>query len=276
MMQQQQAYSQQGTQQQYQPTTSNQEEAFIAGPRYIPPPAQGEANNSTCSTTSAHTLVDQSQSNSHNPTYPASNAEIVHSNGHPGVNGVTQPAHPLQDTQEAADRFGKIGAMGIGVANAAAAKATAAPQHEQESGAGMTGQSMPSYQPGDSTYIQPQEPRTHSANLPLSMQTQVHYNTAVPQHGNQHDTITPKVHREPPLTLPLHPNTRYCTRCEIVKPYRTHHCRHCGKCILGMDHHCPWIGQCVGARNHVFFVGFCFWACVSVFLTLFYFIPWEL
>lgn len=34
----------------------------------------------------------------------------------------------------------------------------------------------------------------------------------------------------------------YCTRCEAVKPRRTHHCRRCGTCVVRMDHHCPAIG----------------------------------
>ncbi|KAJ7607527.1 DHHC palmitoyltransferase-domain-containing protein [Roridomyces roridus] len=62
--------------------------------------------------------------------------------------------------------------------------------------------------------------------------------------------------RFPPPTAALLPPNRYCTRCEIVKPYRAHHCRMCGKCVLKFDHHCPWIGQCVGARNHKFFLNF--------------------
>ncbi|KAJ7603217.1 DHHC palmitoyltransferase-domain-containing protein [Mycena polygramma] len=62
--------------------------------------------------------------------------------------------------------------------------------------------------------------------------------------------------RFPPTTAPLLPPHRWCSRCSIVKPYRAHHCRICGTCILKFDHHCPWIGQCVGARNHKFFLNF--------------------
>ncbi|KAJ7092426.1 DHHC palmitoyltransferase-domain-containing protein [Mycena belliarum] len=62
--------------------------------------------------------------------------------------------------------------------------------------------------------------------------------------------------RFPPTTAPLLPPHRWCSRCAIVKPYRAHHCRVCGTCILKFDHHCPWIGQCVGARNHKFFLNF--------------------
>ncbi|KAJ7455017.1 zf-DHHC-domain-containing protein [Mycena galericulata] len=62
--------------------------------------------------------------------------------------------------------------------------------------------------------------------------------------------------RFPPTTAALLPPHRWCARCSIVKPYRAHHCRVCGTCILKFDHHCPWIGQCVGARNHKFFLNF--------------------
>ncbi|KAF5376746.1 hypothetical protein D9615_007891 [Tricholomella constricta] len=64
------------------------------------------------------------------------------------------------------------------------------------------------------------------------------------------------ISRRPPLTPILRPEHRYCGIDEIVKPYRTHHCRSCGTCILKYDHHCPWIGQCVGARNQKFFLNF--------------------
>ncbi|KAF8334416.1 zf-DHHC-domain-containing protein [Amanita rubescens] len=68
----------------------------------------------------------------------------------------------------------------------------------------------------------------------------------------------PKVYiaRRPPTSGTLLPENRYCHEDGIVKPFRSHHCRHCGTCILRYDHHCPWIGQCVGARNHKFFVNF--------------------
>ncbi|KAF7290273.1 Palmitoyltransferase [Mycena indigotica] len=69
-------------------------------------------------------------------------------------------------------------------------------------------------------------------------------------------SLRPTRGRLPPTTAPLLPANRWCSRCKIVKPYRAHHCRACGTCVLKFDHHCPWIGQCVGARNHKFFLIF--------------------
>ncbi|KAJ6625954.1 DHHC palmitoyltransferase-domain-containing protein [Mycena sp. CBHHK59/15] len=78
----------------------------------------------------------------------------------------------------------------------------------------------------------------------------------------------PRMGRFPPTTPMLLPQHRWCTKCEILKPYRAHHCRVCGTCVLKFDHHCPWIGQCVGAQNHKFFFNF---SVATAFFTLFTF-----
>ncbi|RXW18095.1 hypothetical protein EST38_g7766 [Candolleomyces aberdarensis] len=73
------------------------------------------------------------------------------------------------------------------------------------------------------------------------------------------DVAKPRTYiaRRPPTTPVLEPLHRYCDKDGFLKPYRAHHCRNCGTCVLKYDHHCPWIGQCVGARNHKFFLNFC-------------------
>ncbi|KAK9875820.1 hypothetical protein WA026_009607 [Henosepilachna vigintioctopunctata] len=47
---------------------------------------------------------------------------------------------------------------------------------------------------------------------------------------------------------------RYCMRCHLIKPDRSHHCSACDKCVLKMDHHCPWTNNCVGFANHKSFM----------------------
>lgn len=59
----------------------------------------------------------------------------------------------------------------------------------------------------------------------------------------------------------IEPGPRWCKHCKLIKPDRTHHCRHCGTCVLQFDReperrmpltsdHCVWIGRCVGWKNH--------------------------
>lgn len=46
----------------------------------------------------------------------------------------------------------------------------------------------------------------------------------------------------------------FCATCEYTKPDRTHHCRHCGKCILRFDHFCLWLNRCIGEGNYKPFI----------------------
>lgn len=31
-----------------------------------------------------------------------------------------------------------------------------------------------------------------------------------------------------------------CSKCNMMRPKRSHHCSRCGHCVRRMDHHCPW------------------------------------
>lgn len=63
---------------------------------------------------------------------------------------------------------------------------------------------------------------------------------------------------------PAKPHVRFCTKCNVPKPERAHHCRVCDRCTLKMDHHCPWINNCVGHKNHKYFLLFLIYATVGI------------
>ncbi|GAA6021109.1 hypothetical protein JCM11491_004419 [Sporobolomyces phaffii] len=78
-----------------------------------------------------------------------------------------------------------------------------------------------------------------------------------------------KIERIPPVAPVLKLQYRYDPREGIVRPYRSHRCRHCAAIVLRMDHHCPWVGTCVGARNYKYFYNF---LQASTLYTLFVFL----
>ena len=64
---------------------------------------------------------------------------------------------------------------------------------------------------------------------------------------------------------------RYCSKCKLVRPPRSHHCSICGYCVMRMDHHCPWVGNCVGIGNHKYFWNFLLHAmtgCIIAAITM--------
>lgn len=60
----------------------------------------------------------------------------------------------------------------------------------------------------------------------------------------------------PVVTYTNNDDIRFCDKCRIVKPDRSHHCSVCHKCVLKMDHHCPWVNNCVSFTNYKYFILF--------------------
>ena len=77
--------------------------------------------------------------------------------------------------------------------------------------------------------------------------------------------------------------SRWCRKCEALKPPRAHHCKVCQRwlgaqfpvdlggtlmgfcrCIPKMDHHCPWTINCVSHRTLPHFLRFLFYATTSM------------
>jgi hypothetical protein len=95
------------------------------------------------------------------------------------------------------------------------------------SSAGPTHQSQPGLSSPSEHISVPSEARTSGTSQPLNPNpmTSVHNSSSKPRldkHG------MPVYTRQPGTNPILRDEYRYCTRDELLKPYRTHHCRICG------------------------------------------------
>ena len=57
--------------------------------------------------------------------------------------------------------------------------------------------------------------------------------------------------------------TKYCHKCNSIKPPLSHHCSICKRCVSKMDHHCPWVNNCVGYNNQKYFLQFLLYVFVG-------------
>ncbi|KAK9245340.1 DHHC palmitoyltransferase-domain-containing protein [Lipomyces tetrasporus] len=63
----------------------------------------------------------------------------------------------------------------------------------------------------------------------------------------------------------------WCSRCQSMKPDRSHHSSELDRCVVKMDHYCPWVGTIIGFKNYKLFYLFvltCFSFTIFVFVTL--------
>ena len=64
-----------------------------------------------------------------------------------------------------------------------------------------------------------------------------------------------------------------CSKCQQIKPYRTHHCSKCGQCYIRFDHHCPLTGNCIAYNNAQPFALFLVYGDIMfLFISLFSFL----
>lgn len=76
-------------------------------------------------------------------------------------------------------------------------------------------------------------------------------------HSNQHQLTVGSFH-----TLIIHSTyqtkyngtRRYCRKCNVYKPDRTHHCYNHNQCVLRFDHCCGVLNNCIGLYNYKYFM----------------------
>ncbi|XP_057307064.1 uncharacterized protein LOC130645186 [Hydractinia symbiolongicarpus] len=56
----------------------------------------------------------------------------------------------------------------------------------------------------------------------------------------------------------------YCSTCERVRTYGTHHCRNCNTCIRMLCHHSSFINNCVGLSNFAYYFTFLCYSFVGL------------
>eukprot|EP00727_Mastigamoeba_balamuthi_P010063 m51a1_g568 hypothetical protein (583) ;mRNA; f:511823-514847 len=68
-----------------------------------------------------------------------------------------------------------------------------------------------------------------------------------------------------PEPAPPPQGAAYCSLCRLRRPWRSKHCKACGRCVSRYDHHCGFVGKCVGQRNKLPFLLYllCEFLCFS-------------
>lgn len=104
--------------------------------------------------------------------------------------------------------------------------------------------SLPSYPP-PTHFKSPSSPAS-SSSIPVNVSaphspanSYLHF--PGPSSDYEPEGFRPVIERQPVQRPVLTQDYRYDSREGIVRPYRSHRCRHCATTILRMDHHCPWV-----------------------------------
>ena len=66
---------------------------------------------------------------------------------------------------------------------------------------------------------------------------------------------------------------KICSKCKIIKKFKTKHCIVCDSCVEDFDHHCYWINKCINSKilpEFLIFLIFTF-LCLIINLVLFSF-----
>lgn len=59
-------------------------------------------------------------------------------------------------------------------------------------------------------------------------------------------------------------NLDFCSHCDRLQTYGTHHCRKCGDCIRMMCHHSSIVNNCIGISNFSYYFCFMVYSCVGL------------
>ena len=71
-----------------------------------------------------------------------------------------------------------------------------------------------------------------------------------PHQSPLHNQSEPEMKDTCQTTLCQSTRRKYCTKCNIHPPLRSHHCKICNACVATFDHHCLFLDTCIGERNH--------------------------
>lgn len=55
-----------------------------------------------------------------------------------------------------------------------------------------------------------------------------------------------------------------CSKCQIIRPERSYHCKTCNICVLRYEKHCTWMFNCIGLNNLKYYYLFLLYCILSL------------